>query len=261
MRGGRFLFLGTGGAAGVPQIGCRCAVCLSKDPLNKRLRAAGLMTLGKSHILIDAGPDLREQALTYHIDDLAAVLLTHSHADHVAGIDDLRPYYFLHKKKLPCVLSNETYAEVKIRYHYLLEAISSSKSISAQIEFQVLPSDFGVYEVAGVEMNYFSYYQVGTKVTGFRLGSFAYVTDIRTYSNQVLQALKGVDILVLSAPRREGNHAHWGLDEAVDFSHKVAAKKTYVTHITHDLEHHALSQELPTDVSLAHDGLEITFNY
>jgi phosphoribosyl 1,2-cyclic phosphate phosphodiesterase len=261
MSAGRFLFLGTGGAAGVPQIGCHCDVCRSKDPLNKRLRAAGLITLGKSHILIDAGPDLREQALTYHISDLAAVLLTHSHADHVAGIDDLRPYYFLHKKKLPCVLSNETYAEVKIRYHYLLEAISSSKSISAQIDFQVLPSDFGVYKVEGAEITYFSYYQVGTKVTGFRLGGFAYVTDIRTYSEQVEKALQGVDVLVLSAPRRRENHAHWGLDEALAFSRKVAAKKTYVTHITHDLEHHALSQELPQEVSLAHDGLEIAFTY
>lgn len=251
MNVGRFLFLGTGGSSGVPQIGCCCVVCRSGDVHNKRLRSSGLLTIGSDRVLIDAGPDLREQALHYGIPDLGAVLLTHFHADHVAGMDDLRPYYFLHHQKILCVLSEHTYAEVKRRYHYLLDAF----------DFQVLPADQGLYPIAGVEMRYFSYYQGRVQVTGFRVGNLAYLTDIRSYSDSIWASLQEVEVLILSAPRHTANHAHWGLDEAVGFSRRVAPQVTYITHITHDLEHHALTQELPEGVHLAYDGLEIAFTY
>jgi phosphoribosyl 1,2-cyclic phosphate phosphodiesterase len=255
---GRFLFLGTGGSAGVPMIGCECEVCHSSSSYNKRLRSAGLIRIKDKNFLIDVGPDFRAQALQYNIVHLAGVLLTHAHSDHIAGIDDLRPYYFLHKTKLPCVLSQETFEEVKLRYHYMLTPLTNGKSISAQIDFRILPQDFGDFELEGVRFEYFSYFQTSMKVTGFRVGNFAYVSDIRQYSERVVEMLQGVDILVLSALRHVPNAMHFSVEEAVAFARSVAAKKTYLTHIAHDLEYAGTNATLPSDVRMSYDGLEIS---
>jgi phosphoribosyl 1,2-cyclic phosphate phosphodiesterase len=255
---GRFLFLGTGGSSGIPMIGCDCDVCRSVSPFNKRLRSAGLIRIEEKNFLIDVGPDFRTQALHFNIKHLTGVLLTHAHADHIAGIDDLRAYYFLKKKKVPCVLSQETFEEVKQRYHYLLNPVASGKSFSAQIDFQILPEDFGNFELEGVHFGYFSYFQAEMKVTGFRIGNFAYVSDIRLYSEQVIDALKGIDILVLSALRHEPTHMHFSIEEAVAFSRRTTAKMTYLTHIAHDLEYAATNAILPPDVRMSYDGLDIS---
>src|SRR5690349_18127258 len=132
----RFLFLGTGGSAGVPLIGCSCSVCLSTSPLNKRLRSAGLLKVQGKNYLIDVGPDFREQALKYRIDSLDGVLITHPHSDHIAGIDDLRAYYFLSGKKTPCLLSQATFDEIKVRFPYLLQ-MRPEGSIAAQLHFHI----------------------------------------------------------------------------------------------------------------------------
>jgi phosphoribosyl 1,2-cyclic phosphate phosphodiesterase len=254
---GRFLFLGTGASAGVPMIGCECAVCRSSSSYNKRLRSAGLIRIKEKNFLIDVGPDFRAQALHYKINHLTGILLTHAHSDHIAGIDDLRPYYFLHKTKIPCVLSQETFDEVEVRYHYLLRPMAESKSISAQIDFQILPEEFGDFELEGVRFQYFSYFQNEMKVTGFRVGNFAYVSDIRQYSEEVVEMLQGVDVLVLSALKHVPTAMHFSIDEAVAFARGVSAKKTYLTHIAHDLEYAETNAILPPDVRMSYDGLEI----
>ena len=254
---GRFLFLGTGGSAGVPMIGCECEVCRSSSSYNKRLRPAGLIRIKEKNFLIDVGPDFRAQALHYKINHLTGILLTHAHSDHIAGIDDLRPYYFLHKTKIPCVLSQETFDEVKLRYHYLLKPIAAGKSFSAQIDFLVLPEDFGSFELDGVRFQYFSYFQNEMKVTGFRVGNFAYVSDIRQYSEAVVEMLQGVDILVLSALRHVPTAMHFSIEEAIAFARRVSASKTYLTHIAHDLEYAETNAILPPDVRMSYDGLEI----
>lgn len=256
---GKFLFLGTGGSSGVPLIGCKCAVCTSTSSYNKRLRSAGLIKIGDKTLLIDVGPDFRTQALQHKIDHLTGVLLTHAHADHIAGIDDLRPYYFMHMKRIPCVLSQETFDEVKVRYHYMLQPMATGKSVSAQIDFQILPSDFGDFELEGVRFNYFSFSQQGMKVTGFRFGNFAYVSDIREYSEQVIDAVQGVDVLVVSALRHAPSTMHFSIEEAVAFAKRVGAKKTYLTHLAHDIEHEATNALLPPNVRLGYDGLEVPF--
>ncbi len=253
----KFLFLGTGGSAGIPMIGCGCDVCRSLLPQNKRHRAAGLLKVGAKSFLIDVGPEFRIQALNFHIDCLSAVLLTHAHADHIGGVDDLRAYYFLHKKRLPCILSKETFDEVQLRYHYLLKPLTSGNSVSAQIDFQVLPGDFGEFEASGVRFKYVSYFQLGMKVTGFLCGHFAYVSDIRHYSHELVEALQGVDVLVLSALRHRPTQMHFSVDEAIAFARRVGAKKTYLTHLSHELEHAATAALLPSDVLLSYDGLEI----
>lgn len=254
---GNFIFLGTGGSAGIPLIGCECEVCKSSLQLNKRLRSSGLMTIGDKNFLIDVGPDFRTQALKFQIKRLTGVLLTHAHADHIAGIDDLRAYYFLEKKKIPCVLSQETFDEVKLRYHYLLQPLVSGKSLAAQIDFQILPKDFGNLELEGIRFDYFSYYQLDIKVTGFRVGNFAYVSDIRQYTDEIFPSLHGIDILVLSALRHTLSPMHFSIEEAIAFSRRTSAKMTYLTHIAHDLEHEATNALLPSDVRMSYDGLSV----
>jgi len=255
---GRFLFLGTGGSSGIPMIGCKCDVCQSSSAFNHRLRSAGLIKIGDKNYLIDAGPDFRAQALKFHIDQLTAVMLTHAHADHIGGIDDLRPYYFLGKnKKLPCFLSQETFNEIKLRYHYMLTPIADGKSLSAQLDFEILPHDFGSFDLEGNSIEYFSYFQTTVKVTGFRIGNFAYVSDIREYTDQVFKSLKGIEILVLSALRHTPSKMHFSIEEAITFSRRTSAKTTYLTHIAHDLEYAATNALLPPEVRMSYDGLEI----
>ena len=255
----QILFLGTGGSAGVPMIGCRCPVCTSQDLKNHRKRSSVLLNVQGKKILIDAGLDFRAQALLYDIAHIDALLLTHAHADHIGGMDDLRPFYFLNHKKLPCYLSKETLEEVKLRYHYFFHAGSSQKSMSAQIDFFPLIEESGQVDVQGICVNYFSFSQNGMKVTGFRIGSFAYVSDIRQYPATIFKELQGVDILVLSALRQAESSMHFSIDEAVEFSRNVQAKRTFLTHLSHEVDHEKVSALLPQEVQLGFDGLMLPF--
>lgn len=256
---GQFLFLGTGGSMGVPEIGCHCKVCNSNSSYNKRLRSSGLLKVGGKKLLIDAGPDFREQALKFHIDRLDGVLITHPHFDHVGGLDDLRIYYFLQKSAIPCLLSQDSLDDIKLRFHYMFRPIQPGRSISAQIDFQVLEKDFGNVVFQEIPFQYMSYFQTNMKVTGFRIGSFAYVSDIREYTQELLDYLKGVKILILSALRHVPTMMHFSVEEAVDFSKKVGAEMTYLTHIAHDLDYETTNAMLPSDVRLSYDGQIINF--
>lgn len=256
---GRFLFLGTGGSMGVPVIGCPCSVCNSTSLPNKRKRSSALITLGNKVFLIDAGPDFREQALHYSIKHLDGVLLTHHHYDHVGGLDDLRIFYILQHHPLPCLLSNETMDELKLRYHYMLKPKQEGKSLTAQLKFTLLPNAFGDLIFEGVKIHYMSFSQAGTKVTGYRIGSLAYISDIREYTEELFVALKGVKTLILSALAQIPTKMHFSVEEALAFSQLVGAEKTYLTHIAHDLDHEAVNARLPSQVRLSYDGLDIPF--
>ncbi len=245
-----FLFLGTGGSMGVPLVGCSCAVCSSSSPFNKRLRPAGLIRVGEKNYLIDAGPDFRQQALNIKLSRLDGVLLTHAHYDHIGGLDDLRIFFFKQKKKVSCLLSKETLEEIQTRFHYL----------DKQFEFQLLEGDFGRALFEGLEIEFVSYLQAGMKVNGYRIGNFAYISDIREFSEDIIEKLIGIETLVISALRLEASHVHFSVDEAILFARKVGAKKTYFTHISHDLEHEKTNAMLPKDIKLGFDGLEIPIN-
>lgn len=256
---GKFLFLGTGASVGVPSIGCKCAVCTSLSPFNKRLRPSGLIRIGSKSILIDVGPDFRQQALKFGIDHLDGLILTHTHYDHIAGIDELRIFYVRENRELPCLLSKESFEDLKTRYPYLFQRIGETTSLSARLELHLLPAKSGAIEFLGVKIDYFTYYQGDTAVNGYRFGDFAYVTDIREYDDSIFPALKGVRNLVISALRKEPSQLHLSLEEAVTFARKVGAKKTLLTHMNHELEHETTNAKLPSDVQLAYDGLEIAF--
>jgi phosphoribosyl 1,2-cyclic phosphate phosphodiesterase len=259
METGELIFLGTGASAGVPLIGCHCSVCLSSSSFNKRLRPSVLIKVSGKTVVIDVGPDFRTQALLHRIDKLDGVLLTHSHYDHVGGIDDLRAFYFTQHNKLPCLLSQETFDELKIRCHYLMQPLKDGHTICAQLDFKVLEKDFGNVLFGGLHWQYMSYFQAKMKVTGFRLGNMAYVSDIREYTDELLHALKGVEVLILSALRDQPSHMHLSTAEAIDFAQKIGAKKTWLTHVSHEMDYEETNQKLPQNVRLSYDGLKIPF--
>lgn len=258
---GSFIFLGTSASAGIPVIGCTCAVCCSSSSYNKRLRSSGLLRIGDLSLLIDVGPDFRAQALKYKIDHLDGLLLTHTHYDHIAGVDELRIYYLRSGKKLPCLLSSESFKDLQKRYDYLFRSTRDGPTLSAQLDLHVLTSNEGEVDFLGKNIGYMSYFQGGTKVNGFRFGDFAYISDIREYDPSIFTHLQGVQTLVLSALSEEPSPLHLSLDEAVYFAKKVNARQTRITHISHGMDHETINQKLPSSIQLGYDGLEMEFEY
>lgn len=256
---GTLLFLGTGSSAGVPVIGCHCPVCSSKDPKNRRQRASVLLKCQEKTLLIDAGPDFRQQALTYDIQRIDGVLLTHTHYDHVGGLEELRIYNFRQEEAIPCLLSSSSLLEIKKLFYFLFEEDGEMKNHKSKFNFTELKEEKGDVLFCGFPFRYFSYLQGGMKVLGYRLGDLAYVTDIKNYSETIFEELKGVSSLVLSALRFTNSQIQFSIDEAIDFAEKVGAKKTYLMHMSHDIEYHHLLTLLPPSITLAYDGLEVPF--
>lgn len=256
---GRLLFLGTGGSMGVPVIGCECPVCTSENPRNARLRAAALVELQGRRLLIDCGPDFRQQALKHHLGKLDGALITHSHHDHTASIDELRVYSMRSGKAFPCLASEETKRELEMRFPYIFDKSSKRPSLTPKIAIETLKEERGIYNFLGVKIGFSTYEQGGTQVNGFRFGSFAYVTDIKHYSDTLFEDLKGVERLVISALRFSKSPIHLSIDEAIAFCRRVQVKKAWLTHIAHELDHEKTNAYLPDDIKLAYDGLTIDF--
>jgi phosphoribosyl 1,2-cyclic phosphate phosphodiesterase len=250
-----FLFLGTGSSTGIPLIGCHCAVCQSASSFNQRLRPSGLIKWEKKTFLIDCGPDFRQQAIRYQIDHLDALLLTHTHYDHIGGIDDLRVLFFKKKIHLPCLISEESVPEIKKHYDYIFDA-KNNISLKPLLDFHVVKNDAGTVCLEGLEVKYFTFFQNKMKVLGFRIGDFAYITDIRQYRDEIFLSLQGVQELVISALDETASRAHFSVDQAIAFAQRVNARHTWLTHIGHHIDHEAMSRLLPRNIQLGYDGLE-----
>ncbi|NGX53660.1 MAG: Phosphoribosyl 1,2-cyclic phosphodiesterase [Chlamydiae bacterium] len=255
-----FLFLGTGASTGIPMVGCHCSVCTSSDSHNKRLRPSGVVTIGDKKLLIDTGPDFRYQFLHSGIDHLDGVLLTHTHFDHIAGLDELRTFYLLHRQVLPILASMETLENLKKRYDYLFKEKSLGVSLAAQLHFQVLENKRGETQFLDLPLSYMTYEQGGMQVNGYRFGDFAYVSDIYHYPETIFEDLKGVRFLVLSALRTTPSPVHFTIEEAIAFAKKVGVEKVWFTHIAHEVDHQKTQATLPEGFALAYDGLSIEFN-
>lgn len=250
------IVLGSGTSHGVPMIGCRCPVCTSDDPRDRRTRASLFVRLGPLRLLIDAAPELRLQCIANGIDGIDAVLFTHSHADHVLGIDDLRRFNWLLKKAVPCYGSAATLGDIRRMFAYAFEPAPGSPHSRPQLELISIderPFRIGESTIVPIPLMHGP-----MPVLGFRFGRFAYCTDCNEIPASSLNLLEGLDVLILDALRIEPHPAHFTLGEAVHAAGRIDARRTWFTHMTHQLPHEATNRTLPAGMELAYDGLRIT---
>jgi phosphoribosyl 1,2-cyclic phosphate phosphodiesterase len=253
---GQLVFLGTGTSIGVPVIGCGCATCTSANPRNKRLRCALVLGLAEGNLLIDTPPDLRTQLLREGLGLIHATLFTHDHADHVFGLDDLRlfPYYLGHPMPIYCEEAVETRIRKSFDYAFVEEARNYGGGVP-QIEFRRITTE--PFEILSFPITPMRLFHGKFRVLGFRFGNIAYCTDTNEIPPESWPLLAGLDVLVLDALRHKNHPTHFSLDEAVETAHRVGAKRTLFTHMSHDLEHEATNAALPAGMELAYDGLRI----
>ncbi|WP_420387508.1 MBL fold metallo-hydrolase [Roseivirga sp.] len=246
--------LGSGTSQGVPVIGCNCSVCTSLDFRDKRLRASiHVETKGKS-IIVDSGPDFRQQVLRERIKQLDALLFTHEHKDHTAGMDDIRSFNFMQQKDMPLYADPRVLNQLKQEFSYVF----SEKKYPGvpQVEVHLLdgePFDFEGVKITPIEVLHYK-----LPVYGFRFGDFTYITDAKEIGEESLEKIKGSKVVILNALQRTEHLSHLTLDEALKMAEKIGAEKTYLTHLSHRMgKHQEVEALLPDNVSIAFDGLKI----
>ncbi|SCA64367.1 Uncharacterized protein AB751O23_BE_00070 [Chlamydiales bacterium SCGC AB-751-O23] len=257
---GTLTLLGTGSSMGIPVVGCECSVCLSNNPKNTRNRCSALIQYAGKAILIDCGPDFHQQGLKYKLKSLDGVIFTHAHFDHIAGLDELRLFNFRNQKPLSALASETTLKDLKSRFAYIFQERKKEGNFTVQFDFTTLEEERGEGTFLGLDFRYFSYKQGTTNVSGFRFGDVAYVSDIKSYPESIFEDLKGLKTLVVSALRERGSHVHLTLEEAVSFSKKVGAQKTFFIHMDHEIEHETVNAKLPLGVELGYDDLSFSFS-
>jgi phosphoribosyl 1,2-cyclic phosphate phosphodiesterase len=251
-------FLGTGTSTGVPMIGCRCAVCTSADPRDSRLRPSVLVRGPEGTLLIDTTPDMRTQLLRAGIDDLAAVLVTHGHADHILGMDDIRQLNFLHGKEMEIFGEEATLAHLRRVFNYCFEPTQEGGG-KPRLSLKTLTPLVPV-RLAGLEILPVTVLHGALEITSFVIERrFGYVTDVRTIPDATRPYLENLDALVLSTVRPEPHPTHLGLYEAIAEAQALGAGRTYFTHLSHHLGHAATEALLPeaSGIALAYDGLAV----
>lgn len=252
---GSFLFLGTGGSMGIPVLGCSCLTCQSCLTKDKRLRCAALIRWGEAQWLLDAGPDLRQQLLVHQVSQIEGLLVTHSHYDHIAGLDELRAICFRRQAPLPLLLSKATYGALLRYFPHLFPQEEPLFAVKLLPEAKQGSCLFG-----RLPLRYLTYSQASMEVTGFVLGDLAYLSDIKEFPETIFEELRAIRTLIVSALRYSPSPVHLSVDEAIAFAERVGAERTYLTHVAHDLRHELLELYLPEKIKVAYDGLSLSFS-
>ena len=247
-------FLGSGTSQGVPVIGCDCEVCRSLDYRDKRLRASVHLDVDGKSFVIDTGPDFRQQMLRGDIRRLDGVLFTHSHKDHIAGLDDVRAYNFIQQTHMPVYGTKALHDQLKIEFYYVF----SDEKYPGIPQLNLIEINDQPFDAQGVKFTPLQVLHLRMPVVGFRVGDFSYITDTNFIPDETLEKLKGTEVLVLNALQKEKHISHFNLEEAVAMAKKIGASKTYFTHISHKLgTHKKVEKELPESIALGFDGLTI----
>ena len=251
----RITFLGTGTSSGVPSIGCDCATCRSKDPRDQRWRPSVYIELvDGTAVLVDAATDLRAQALRFGIGRVDAVLFTHSHADHVLGLDEVRRYNYLQGKTIPCYGDSRTLSDVRRMFAYVFDPAEQLGGGLPQLELFTIGGPFCLGRETFVPVPLLH----GKRpILGFRVGSFAYLTDCNAIPETSWALLEGLDVLVIDALRVRPHPTHFSVDEAIAAVNQIGPARAYFTHMCHDLPHEATCSSLPEQIELAYDGLRL----
>ena len=250
-------FLGTGTSQGVPVIGCACQVCNSLDFRDKRFRASIHIQIDELSLVIDTGPDFRSQVLRAGITKLDAVIYTHEHKDHTAGLDDIRPFNFMQQKDIPIFGRPQVLEQIKREFAYIF----ADKRYPGIPMVETIAIDEMPFSIAGITITPIPVIHYKLPVMGFRIGDFTYITDASLIPEESFKLIEGTETLVLNALQKESHISHFTLGEAVEIARQIGAKQTYFTHISHKLGvHNVVDRELPEGIALAYDGLQLTLD-
>jgi phosphoribosyl 1,2-cyclic phosphate phosphodiesterase len=248
----KITLLGTGTSNGIPVIACKCEVCKSNDPKDKRLRSAIMVEDGNTRIVVDAGPDFRQQMLQNNVDSLDAILITHEHADHIFGLDDIRSFNWQRKSAMEIYCEERVQENLKKIFNYVF----ALNKYPGTPRMELVSIDYKPFQIGTLNIIPIRLYHHKLPVYGFRFGDFAYLTDFNSIADQEFEKLRGIDTLVICALRKASHISHLNLESAVEFIHKLSPRKAYLTHMSHDIGKHAdLIRELPSNIQPGYDGL------
>lgn len=256
--GRTFTFLGTGTSVGIPMVGCRCEVCRSPNPRNHRFRCSVLIATPKGNLLIDTTPEMRLQLIREQVERIDAVLYTHQHADHVHGLDDLRPFSAYTGKPVPLYCTEDVERRIRLSFSYAFEdETKANKGYVPKLEVQRIAHE--PFVVLDERITPLPLMHASLPILGFRIGGVAYCTDVSHIPETTWPLLEGLDVLILDALRHKSHPSHFSINDALEAIARARPRQAYLTHMSHDIEHESVNRQLPENVELAYDGLKFSF--